>query len=537
MSSLADITRLVRNVFRNAELRRIQLAFVGFNAAEWSVWIAMLVFAYHHGGATASGIVAVVQLVPAGIFAPFFSVLADRYRPARVLAWGYVAQAAALGATATALETGASPYLAYALAACAATLVTLTRPTQAALVPALARTPDELTAANVVSGWIESASVFAAPALTGVLLAVSTPGTVFAVMAALLLVGAAIVFRLRGPAPIGASGDSVAEAVAGFRLLRKERETRTVVGVVASQYVAIGALDILFVVLAFAVLHLGGSGAGYLNAAFGAGGVVGIAATAALVGRSRLVPPLLAGVAVWGLAFLAMGVEPTTALAFAMFLFAGAGRTVVDVAGRTLLQRVARQAVLARIFGVLEGATMAALAVGSLLTPLLVAVLGPRPAIVCLGCVLPAVAVWSGRRLLAIDRAATAPVVELGLLRSLPTFAPLPAPKLEGLARALEPVSFQPGEVVVRQGEPGDLFYIVADGELRVSTGRTLRRADGFGEIALLRDVPRTASVTAVTDVRLFALAKEPFLEAVTGHPVAHAEMERVVAERIAVQA
>ncbi|MDQ2967308.1 MAG: MFS transporter [Actinomycetota bacterium] len=536
MRSFAQVRAVLGGVFRNAELRRVQLAFVGFNAAEWGVWIAMLVFAYRHGGATTAGLVAAAQLVPASVFAPFAAVLADRYPPARVLMWGYVAQAVALSATAAALLGGASPLLAYALAACGATAVTVTRPTQAALVPALARKPEELTAANVVAGWIESASMLAAPALTGVLLAVSSPGTVFAVMAGCVAASALLVVPVRGPAPIGSAVGTLAETVAGLRAVRRDGNTRTVVGIVAAQYVAIGALDVLFVVLALDLLNIGASGAGYLNAAFGAGGVIGIVATVALIGRPRLVPPLLVAVGVWGLTFVVLGIRPTTALAFVLLLVAGTARTVVDVAGRTLLQRIARSDVLARIFGVLEGLSMAALAIGSLLTPALVAVLGARFAIVCLGCVLPIVAVFAARGLLAIDRTATVPVVELGLLRCLPMFAPLGAPQLEALARVLVPLSRPRGETIVRQGDPGDKFYLVADGELAVSAGPRLRRGDGFGEIALLRNVPRTATVTASTDVQLYSLAKEAFLEAVTGHPAARAEAERVVAERLAVQ-
>ena len=537
MSHAARIRAVLGGVFRNPELRRVELAFAGFNAAEWGVWIAMLVYAYEQGGATTAGLVAAAQLVPAGLAAPFAAVLADRYPPARVLALGYVAQGLAMGATAAALLAHGPPLLAYALAAVGATCVTVTRPTQSALVPALARTPDELTATNVVSGWIEAVSVLAAPAGAGVLLAVASPGWVFAVLAAVALLAALVVAPVQGPPPAAEPRPPLEEALAGFRLLGREPAARTLVGVLSAQFVAIGALDVLYVVLAISVLDLGGSGAGYLNAAFGAGGVAGIAVTVALIGRRRLMPALVLGVVVWGAAFALLGAWPTTLGALLLLAAAGAGRSLLDVAGRTILQRTAPGDVLSRVFGVLEGLSMAGLALGSLLTPALVSLFGARWAIVGIGALLPLAVLLASRQLLEIDRRAPVPVVEIALLRSLPLFSPLGAPALEGLARGLVELQATAGTAVIREGEPGDRFYVVADGELEVSAAgrelRTIGRGDGFGEIALLENVPRTATVTARTDSRLYALDKPSFLASVSSHPRAAGEAERLVRERL----
>ena len=535
MSYAAEIPRVVGGIMRNPQLRRVVLAFAGFNAAEWGVWIAMLVYAYDRGGATTAGLVALAQLVPAMLFAPFTSSLADSRRPTRVLTGAYLAQSGALGATAVVLLADGPAPLAYAFAAVAATAVTATRPAQAVLLPALARTPEELTGANVVAGWIESISVLVAPALAGLLIAVGGAGTVFAVMAAVVLVAALLVAGVPGPAAIAARGTAVSGALEGLWIVAREPGPRALVWLLGVEAVAIGALDVLYVVLAIGTLHHGGSTAGYLNAAFGAGGVLGIVATVALVGRARLGPALIAALALWTIALVGVGVLPSTFAAFALLAVAGVGRTVVDVAGRTLLQRIAPPETLARVFGLLEAVSMGGLAVGSALAPIFVALAGGRWAFVCVGAVLPAGMLVVLGSLLAADNAVR-PVVEIARLRALPIFAPLGASALEALARSVEPVEAAAGMQVITEGEVGDAFYLVADGELEVTVGeapvRTLGRGDCFGEIALLRRIPRTATVTARTDCRLDALGEEAFLAVLTGHPGSARAAEELVQQR-----
>jgi MFS family permease len=534
------VATAVRAVFANPQLRRIELAFAGFNAAEWGVWIAMLVYAYGHGGSLAAGLVALAQLAPSALFAPFAATLADRHSPARVLALGYAAQATAMGATAVALSASAPPAVAYALAAVAATAVTVTRPTQAVIVPSLVRGLDELTAVNVVSGWIESLSLFVAPVVTGALLALSGPAAVFWVMAAVAAGATILATRVRGPAPATAEptkGSALAQAATVLRDVAHDRAAGLLFSLLGAQFVVIGALDVLFVVLAIRVLGLGGAGAGYLNAAFGAGGVLGILVTIRLVGRARIGPPLTSAALVSAAAFLVLGLWPTVLGAFALFALAGAARALLDVAIRTLLQRTVSTDVLARVFGLIETLDSVGLAIGSLLAPALVALLGARHAIAGLAALFPALLLITWRQLRGIDAHADVPVVEVALLRSLPIFAALGAPALEGLARASTALEVAAGHCLIREGQFGDSYYAIVDGTLEVTRRSvpiaTVGRGEGVGEVALLAGVPRTATVTARTPAQLLMIDAESFIAVITQHPASARVADRLLRDRL----
>jgi hypothetical protein len=542
LSSFARSVRVSLDVFRNADLRRVALAFIGFTAAEWGTWIAIMVFAYEASGVAAAAGIGVIQLIPAAIFAPFASVLGDRYRRERVLLAGYLLQALSVGATAAALLAQAPVPAIYALAALVATSITLTRPAQGSLLPTLARTPEELTAANVAVGWIESLSMFGGPALTGVLLGVWGPGVVFAAMSGALLCSALMAARIQArSAPTPAHGDSVpgmlGELLGGFHALVGGRRPRVIICLMGAHFVLEGAIDVLFVILSFQILDLGSAGVGFLNAAFGVGGIVGAGLTMLLVARRRLAPPLFGGAAAWGGALVAIGLFPNRIAAPVLVGVAGVGRPLIDVAGRTLLQRVVPDPVLSRVFGVLEGLYMAGLAVGLAVIPTLFALIGVRATFVVAGAFLPVLFLLLSRRLAEVDASGTVPETRLALLRSLPIFAPLPAPAIERVASRLIPMEATAGMPIVRQGEPGDRFYIIADGEVTVSKDNrsvaSLGAGGFFGEIALLRDAPRNATVTARTWLRLYALERDDFLEVITGHKQSAEAADAVTRERL----
>jgi Cyclic nucleotide-binding domain len=508
-----------RAVAGSRGLRRVVAGYALFTLTEYAVWIAMLVYAYGRGGATIAGVVALAQLVPAALLAPVFAAVADRRSPVLLLAGGYLVQAAAMAATAVAISAGV-PLAAYAAAVVASTAVTATRPAQSTVIPSMAATPDQLTAANVMVSWVEAAGIAAAGALTGVLIWLTGVAGVFAVCAALGAVAAGL--------------------SASVRLAVRQPRLRLMLALLTAEAAVVGALDLLFVILAVTVLGRPQEWAGYLNAAYGVGAILAAGVSVLLVGR-RLGGPILGAALLLSGALAVLAAGLGLAGTVALLTVAGASRALLDVASRSLLQRSVPAQSLGRVFGLLEGLTMAGLAVGAVLVPVLVHFGGSRLALLGVAAVLPLAAAGGGRALFSLDAHAPVPVVQIALLRSIALFAELPAPALEGLAAALTPVELPAGTVLIRQGEEGDAYYAIAAGELDVSQdGRFLRRCgrgEGVGEIALLRAVPRTASVTAHTDTTVYKLARQPFLTAVLGHAATERQAHSIADTTLAADA
>jgi len=539
---LASVARgwgAFRSLSGNKALARVVGGYVLFTLTEYSVWVAMLVYAYRHGGAGVAGLVAVAQLVPAAVVAPLAAGIADRRSPVFLLAGGYLVQAAGMAATAVAVIAGV-PLAAYAAAVVASAAVATTRPAQSTLIPSVSVTPDQLTAANVVVSWVEAAGIAAAGLLTGALIASAGVASVFAVCAGLGLAGALLVAGLRVP-PLASSPEAAPAVLAGLgktlRLMACQPRLRLMLALLTAEAVVVGALDLLFVILAISVLDRSQAWAGYLNSAYGVGALVAAPVSAMLVGRRLGLPILSAALLLSGaLAVLASGLG--LAATVGLLVVVGASRALLDVGSRTLMQRSVPAAQLGQVFGLLEGLTMAGLAVGALLVPGLVHLGGSRAALLGVAGVLPLAAVVGGRALFGLDSGTPVPVVQIALLRSLPLFAELSTPPLEGLARSLTAVTVPSATVLIRQGDPGDAYYAIAAGQLDVTQdGHPLRRCgrgEGVGEIALLRSIPRTATVTAHTDVTVYKLDREPFLTAVLGHAPTQRQADRIADTRLA---
>jgi MFS family permease len=526
-------------VFRNPDLRRIELALTGSVTGEWAYAIALAVYAFDRGGAAAVGLVGLIRFLPAAVSAPFAAVLGDRFRRGSVMVASDVLRALAMAAAAAAALGGAPAGVIYALAGFVSVVSTAFRPAQAALLPSLARTPEDLTAANVASTTIESVGSFVGPAAGGLLLAASSPGVVFAGTAATFAWSALLVLAVAEPPAVdrGPGPGLRAEALAGFRTIAVESRLRLVVALYGAQTLVAGALNVLIVVAALDLLDLGKSGPGFLNSAVGVGGLAGAVVALALVGRRRLATDFGIGLLLWGVPIALIGVWPHEAPALALLALLGVGNTLVDVAALTLLQRAAPDEVLARVFGVIESLLVGALGLGAILAPVLVSLFGIQGALIATGALLPVLTVLAWPRLVRIDSEVTMPERELALLRRLPMFAPLPASTLEHLARSLRPLRADAGEEIVREGALGYRFYVLSSGEVDVSVGgrptAKLAAGDYFGEIALLREVPRTATVVARTDVELFSLDRDEFVAAVTGHPESRDAADAVIGARL----
>ena len=523
---------------RNENLRRVELAWGAAIGAEWAHFVALGIYAYQEGGAGAVGVAGLVRLLPAAVIAPFAASLGDRFRRERFLLAMALVGGVALAATAAAVAAEQRA-LVFALAAVVGLSTTLIRPALQALLPSLARTPEELIAANGATSTIESVGTLVGPVVAGVVVSLSNVGVVFACAAGALVAAAVVLTRVRVEGRIELSsaddGSGVRGAiVAGFRAIATARRPRLLVGLVAAQAFVRGCLNVLIVVVVFQVLDGSEADVGYLTAAIGAGGLAGALGAMTLETR-RLGVAFGLALVFWGLPLVLMAPRPDFTAALVLLAVVGAANSVEDVAVFTLLQRLVPDVVLTRVLGVLWGLAMGAVALGSIAAPVVVEAVGSRAAFLAVGAILPLLTLLAYRPLVEIDRAAV-PAPELELIKQVPMFAPLSIATKERVAASLVRVDVPAGEPVFRAGEVGDRFYIVDSGALDIDApGRrvTASAADYFGEIALLRDVPRTATVTAAADSVLYALERDDFLAAVTGHSAAHAAGEDVVEARM----
>lgn len=536
----AGIDQGLRDALATPDLRRVQLSSVASSTGGWAFMVALSVYAYEAGGAAAVGLAALVRMLPAGLAAPFVGLVADRRSRRDVLVASCAGRAVVVAAIAAAVAAPAPLAVVLALAALLTVLQTAQRPGQAALLAQLARTPVELAAANAAWSGLDNASFLLGALLGGVLIAAAGTTIVFGVTAGTFVVAAVALARIaRDPVPEHRTGaTSPRELAGGLRAVRGDPALALVIGAVAVTTFVEGIVDVLVVVSALTILHLGDAGAGWLNAAWGAGGLAGGVAGLALLHRGRLAAGLAGGAALAGVALVAVAALPMAGAALALLVLFGIGYALIDIAELTLVQRLASDELLARAFGVTETLYWITTGLGAAVAPLLIAWLGARGALAVAGACLLALVALRARPLARLEDVRPVPERPFALLLGVGFLAAVPLGALENLALRLRPHAAAAGAAVVRQGDLGDRFYVVDGGTLVVhADGREVARIGPggcFGEIALLRGTPRMASVTATEPVSLYVLDREDFLAVVAGTPRVAQQAASYAAARLA---
>ncbi len=534
----------LRTTLSDASLRQLIIAWLAVMAGKWALLVTTLVIAYERGGPVGVGILGLARYLTPAIMAPLAGLPAARWPLEIVLRATNTIRTLAVIATVVVVAVEA-PFVALAaVVAIEAGVGAFSRPLHMALMPAVARTPDQLVAANVTSSAAEGLGTFLGPALAGILLIATGPvGAVLAVVA-IYAVGVAAIAPLnipavgrRDPSTVGIRA-AVAELAAGIVAAGRLPGPRLVIACLGLQTLVRGLLTVLIVVASIELLDLGEPGVGTLNAAMGLGGLVGALGAIALAARARLVPAFTVALAMWGAPIAVIGLVIHPVIAVTAMGAIGISNALIDVAGFTLLQRTTPNAARVAVLGLLDSVANLGPALGGILAPILIAALGPQAALIATGAILPLTAIVAWPALRRLDEGGPAAARRVELIRAQPLFVPLSLATVEHLAARLVPVAVDVGDWILREGEPGDRYVLIDTGEIEVSQGgrpvRTLGPGAGVGEIALIHDVPRTATVRAAGPVEAFSLDRAAFLEAVTGQPASRAAAEATAAARLA---
>ena len=537
-------------VFRNQGLRRVELALTGSMIGDWAYATAVTVWAYGVGGVTAVGIWMAVRLALMSLTAPLASAWADRGPRKRVMVLSDLIRAVLVTAAAVCLFLDVPPAPIFVLATLTSLMGTSFRCAQRALMPALANDPEELTASNGISSTIESLSFFVGPALGAILIGLSSVGVVFGLNALTFLWSMVLVLGIHVPvreASVSIENESdtepekerfVSEVMGGFRAIAADRDLLAVGWLVAAQTIVAGASPVFLVVMAVEILGIGAEGVGYLDSTLGIGAVLGGFWAISRARKRRLGQDLTTGVLLWSLPLILVAIWPSVPSVLVAVALLGLANPLVDVNFDTIVMRVTPNEVLGRVFGALETCLIGTMALGAAMMPLLIHLIGFRPALTAIAVGVALLALPLLPRMRRLDTRMKAPP-GLDLLAAVSIFAPLSRATIEGMARALVSVPVAAGLPALSEGEDSDRFYVIESGLVEVTQNGVVLRREGpgefFGEIGLLRDVPRTATVTAVEDTVLLALGREDFLAAVTGQREAYLAADDIVTRRLSV--
>jgi MFS family permease len=507
---------------------RLGIARILTSFSAWCFSIALGVYGFEAHGIVGVGIVALIRYLPGALVAPVAGVMIDRYSRRAVLVWSAAAMFVILAGAAAAAALGAPAAVVFVFPGLYAIASAPYGPAESSLSPMLATTPRELSAGNVNHAAMENGGSLLGAIVTGLLLTVTSPAFIFGLAAGAAAIAAALLFGLvhdRRPAYLHLESEVASahrEMVVGLRTLAAHPGLRLAWLSTALLLAFEGFAEVIVVGLALHQLHLAEGSVGFLNAAWGVGAIVGGGALALLLDRGRLVIAIAGGSIVLGAATVLPGAWATPFSAYAGWFVIGIGFVFIEVAAKTLLQRLGDDEQMGRLLTLLESGRLAAMAAGSLVAIVLDELLGTRVTLVVAGAAMPVFVGLCWARLRAYEVGAPAAEVPYGLLRGNSIFEPLSVATLERLSQDLAPVEFEAGVEVITEGEQGDRFYLIETGGVEVFEHGEFRRNEGpgesFGEIALLHDVPRTATVRTTEPTRLLELERDQFLLAVTGH-------------------
>ena len=506
--------------------RNLQLLFGGQVVSSFGDWLYVLalgILAYEiTGSATVVAVLTFFRLLPYAVLLPFSGILADRGNRKLLMILADLGRGACMFGL---LLVGSEEtlWIAYPLVFVSTVFSSLFQPAMSSVLPAIVGDEDKLIEANSIWAQMDSVSFVLGPALGGVLALLGAPELAFAINGATFLASAATLLFIRVPpreAPETPEEEEgwLSETFAGFRFLFKENE-----GVLAALTVAFvgltftgGGIWTLILVLSDEAFGLGTEGSGFLNSAYGAGGILGGLAAGYLASRIRLGPAVIWSTAATSVMFLFLGISPAGLLPFVILFVVGMLDIMVDVNGMTIIQTGTPEGLLGRVFGAFDGVLILAMLAGALIVGPLIEVLGARTTTVVFAVAALLIFLGCLPRLRKLDSVLGARM----FVRKVPVLSGLSHAVLEDLASRITLQKVPDGTAVVVQGDVGDRLYIVKEGEAKVvargedgeETGLAeLSKGDYFGEIALLKDVPRTATVRAKGPLELYALEREDF--------------------------
>jgi Cyclic nucleotide-binding domain len=522
----------------NGSMRRLEIASLLWNAGEQVYLVGLIVFAFRVGGPALVALVGILQSAPSAVAVPLLLRATGGIRTERLLRILVATRAVAILAATVLLAAGAPSWLILLAAVADSLAASLVRSTRSVLAPRLARSTEELVSSNVSISTGRSVAVLVGPLIAALLLTSRDVTATFALGSGLLALAFVVALGVHAAAPLPMPGEPRSAASSGsLASLRRLDHARAIMVVLIGQQLVRGMLPVLLVSLAAEIFRSGDQGFAVLNAAIGAGGLLGGFAAFLLVRRVRLAGSFVAGVLLFGTGFVVPGVAPLALAGILALGASGVGKAILEVTGITLLQRTVPFRQRRGVFGILETLATVSLAGGAVVGAVLVQAAGPTVATLLAGLLPVVLAIASWPILRGADAAMTMPEREIRLIRDVPMLRPLALCTVEELASGVRRETVAAGTDVVRQGDPGTTFYVIESGRLEVVVDgqrvRTLRIGDSFGEIALIRDVPRTATVRATETSELAVIDREQFLAAVLGRGDSASAAEAVIRQHL----